>query len=324
MTSARLASASLPLTLALACGGGPAATTASAPSSTGDDPQVTTTGDAPTSTGAIPDASTGTSAGASTTTDATTGTSDDPGVTSDATTGASTTDATTGTTGAPSTGEQTAGTSTGDTTQADSSTGEPDGLGVLSGECGLLDAMELDSPEPFVVSNAIDFGALGFDYDLLTEGGKQVHDEGNLNAGSLHSEIVAHEVLARCEGAVLLATEGAVAYVDPMGKKTDLLVELDGLKIGVSVVRAVGFPKDDPYTVAQAETILTKKLGDIQASSANVAPEDAWVKQILHVVAYAPMHRESVLAAYAALDPALRGDTVLVVSVTDGEDAFIY
>jgi hypothetical protein len=109
-----------------------------------------------------------------------------------------------------------------------------------------------------------------------------------------------------------------------MGKKTDLLVELDGLKVGVSVVRAVGFPQDDPYTPAQADDDPQEEARDILVSSANVAPEDAWVKQILSVVAYGPMHRDSILAAYAGLDPAIKADTILVVTVTDGDDLFIY
>ena len=250
------------------------------------------------------------------------------GSTADDTSGGTdtTTDGTTGTTG--TTGDTTGDTSTGttgDTTDAGSgTTGAPDGLGAIAGDCGLLDAMELESPSPFVFSNEIDFGVVGYDYDLLTAGGQQIKDEGGLNDGSLDSEIVAYEVLARCDMAVLLKTEGTIVYTDPMGKKTDLLVELDGLKVGVSVVRAIGFPQDDPYTVAQAETILKKKLGDIAISSTNVAPEDAWVKQILSVVAYGPMHVESVLAAYAGLDPLLKADTILVVTVTHGDDAFIY
>lgn len=213
---------------------------------------------------------------------------------------------------------------TGDTGGSTGTTGDPDGFGVISGECGLIDAMELESPSPFVFTSAIDFGVIGYDYDLLTPGGQQIADEGGLNDGSLQSEIVAYEVLARCDMAVLLKTEAKIIYQNPMGKKTDLLVEFDGLKIGVSVMRAIGFPKDDPYTVAQATTILKKKLGDIQISSVNVAPEDAWAKQILSVVAYTPMHVDSVLTAYAALDPMLKADTILVVSVSNGDDTFIY
>jgi hypothetical protein len=261
----------------------------------------------------------------------TTGTTADTSTADPTTTDPGTTGTTTETTGTSDTGDTTGTSDTGHTSDTgdtgdtgDTSTGTRDGLGVLYGDCGLIDAMELDSPEPFVFTGSIDFGVVGYDYDLLTPGGQQVYDEGNLNPSSLYSEVVAYEVLARCEGALLLKTEATIVYQNPMGKKTDLLVEMDGLKVGVSVVRAVGFPQEDPYTPAQATTILQKKLSDILVSSANVAPEDAWVKQILSVVAYGPMHLDSILTAYAGLDPATRADTILVVTVTDGDDAFIY
>lgn len=319
------------LALLLACGGdGGTTTTESA--STGDT-SSTTAADTTSTSSATTSTSTSTS-DEPTSTSTTTGELTDTGVgptpettttTGDLTTGdLSTTTTTSSTTtfdDTTTTGDTTPGTST---STGDTTTGEPGELGVLSGDCGLIDLMELESPEPFVFTGAIDFGVVGYDYDLLTAGGQQIYDEGNLNPGSLYSEIVAYEVLARCETAALLKTEATIVYTNPMGKKTDFLAEIDGLKIGVSVVRAVGFPKDAPWTVAQADTILKGKLGDIQLSSANVAPEDAWVKQILSVVAYGPMHKESLLTAYAALDPALKADTLLVITVTDGDDAFIY
>ncbi len=227
-----------------------------------------------------------------------------------------------GTTGQADTGTTTSEASTG--ASSDGTTGPDPGLGVLSGDCGLIDAMELDSASPFTFQGAIDFGMVGFDYDMLTPDGQAVFDAGNLGGSSLHSEVIAFEVLARCEGADLLATEGEIVYTDPMGIKTDILVQIDGRVVGVSVTRAVGFPFDAPYTEAQAADLLTGKLEDILASTANVAPRDAWVKQILHVIAYADMHAQSILAAYATLPPEITADTILVVTVTDGDDAFIY
>jgi hypothetical protein len=321
MTAARLrrTSPSLLLALALACGGPhPGATTEAAGAS--DSGTTSTTGGVTTEAGDT----TGIEPTASTTT--TTTTTGDPTDGLDPTTGDATTSTTawTSTSAADTTTTDESTTDPDTTTGTTGTTGDPGGLGVISGDCGLIDAMELTSPQPFVFSGAIDFGLDGFDYDQLTPGGQQLHDEGNLNASSLHSEIVAYEVLARCEAAALLKTETTIVYNNPMGKKTDFIAEIDGLKVGVSVVRAVGFPKDGPYTVAQAEAILTDKLSDIPKSSANVAPEDAWVKQILSVVAYGPMHRDSLLLAYEGLDPALKGDTLLVITVTDGDDAFIY
>lgn len=305
----------------LACSASPG-TGATGGSSSGDSDATQTTDIAQPSTSAqsTTDAELPTSTGATTSSASTSGTTLDPTTTADPSTSTTTTlgDTTEAVASTSST------TTTTESTTSDSSTGDSDALGMISGECGLIDAMELESPQPFVFANAIDLGAGGFDEALLTPGGQQMIAEGGLNDGSLKSEVIAFEVLARCDMASLLKTEGKIVYTDPMGKKTDILLEMGGHKVGVSVVRAVGFPKDDPYTVAQATTILKKKLGDIQISSQNVAPEDAWIKQILHVVAYGPMHVDSVLAAYEALDAPLKADTILVVSVTDGDDSLLY
>lgn len=306
----------------LACSASPSSSTggestsdaSTATSSSDSSASAPTTGTAQPTTSSDPSTSTGTSTDDPGTSTATTTVDPSTSSTSDASTGPLLSTGDTGSTTADDT------TSTGD----DTTTGGSDGLGELSGDCGLIDAMELESPQAFTFANTIDLGVGGFDEALLTPGGQQMIAEGGLNDGSLKSEVIAYEVLSRCDGATLLKTEGKILYKDPMGKKTDILLEMGGHKVGVSVVRALGFPKEDPYTVAQATTILKKKLGDINISSENVAPEDEWIKQILHVVAYGPMHAESVLAAYAALDAPLKADTILVVSVTDGDDSLLY
>ena len=68
----------------------------------------------------------------------------------------------------------------------------------------------------------------------------------------------------------LLKTETEIVYTDISGKKTDLLVTIGGIKWGVSVTRAVGFPRDDPYTVERAGQLLEQKLSGVIASTANV------------------------------------------------------
>lgn len=273
---------------------------------------TTATDDPVTSTGPIDATGSGTTGSGTAPLDTTTGGStDEPGTT-------------TAPDGSTSDSGTTAADDTTDSGSSEGTTGPDPGLGVISGDCGLLDAMELDSPSAFTFQSAIDFGMVGFDYAMLTPGGQEIFDDGNLGGSSLHSEIVAYEVLARCDGASLLATEAEIQYTDPMGIKTDLLVEIDARVVGVSVTRAVGFPFDAPYTEMQAADLLTGKLEDILASTANVAPRDAWVKQILHVIAYADMHAQSILAAYATLPPEVTADTILVVTVTHGDDAFVY
>lgn len=199
-----------------------------------------------------------------------------------------------------------------------------EGLGDISGQCGVLDDAEWNASAPFLFRNSLDFGTAGFVESELSVGGAEVLADGNLNVGSLHSEITAYEALYRCELAELIKTEGEVDYFNPDGKKTDFVVWIDGRKVGVSVVRAFHYPPSNPYTVAEATTVLNGKLSDILVSAANAKPQDAWERSMLHVVAYDSSYADSIEAAWATLDDVVRADTILVVTVTDGNDDFIY
>lgn len=203
--------------------------------------------------------------------------------------------------------------------------GEPlDGYGDLSGMCGDIDLEDVESPSPELLENLLDFtGSPAFDPALLSPGGQQMYADGNLGGSSLYSEIFAYEVLWRCDGAELLKSEAEIVYAIE-GKKTDLLVQIDGEKVGVSVVRAESYPEGADYPVSQAYDVLFGKLADILQSSVNVAPEDAWKKQILAVMAQTPAHADAIEQAYAMVDAATKADTIVLVTVTEGDDAFLY
>jgi hypothetical protein len=196
-----------------------------------------------------------------------------------------------------------------------------DGFGSIMGECGVIEPNELDAGSPpFEVDNAIDF-LRPFSTELLSEGGQTIFFDVNGGGSSKESEAIAFDVLYRCELATLLKTETEIVY-DTMGKITDLLVEIDGQKVGVSVVRAFAFMAD--YTVQDALATMTDKLSDIQESSANVSSSDAWSKQILAVIAEKPENGVAVMTALPMIDAATRGDTIVIVTVTNGDDTFIY
>jgi hypothetical protein len=196
--------------------------------------------------------------------------------------------------------------------------------GQLSGPCPEFGVTELTSQSAFYFDDSIDFGSQAYDYALLSTGGKKIYDDGNLGGSSIYSEVLSFEILHRCDLAELLKTETEIAYQDSGGKKTDLLVEIDGHRIGVSVTRAYAYPPDNPYTVAQAQALLDGKLSDILLSSANVAPVDAWDKQVLHVLAYSDQYAVSLAQAYALIDAATKADTIVDVTVTNGDDAIVY
>ncbi|MDF1561592.1 MAG: hypothetical protein P1V51_01040 [Deltaproteobacteria bacterium] len=200
------------------------------------------------------------------------------------------------------------------------------GFGGLSGDCWVLDT-ELTDPTPSIHVNHLDFALDPYDhpadYDQLTPGGQVIIDTQNAGGSSEYSELFSYEVLARCEGAALLKTETEIVY-DTAGAITDILVNIDGQKIGVSVTRAMIWPLDDPFPVSVAQARLEDKLAGVIASSANVSAGDAWVKQILHFIAYGQEHADSLVTAFDLVDPALKADTIVYVTVSDGDDLFIY
>ncbi len=200
------------------------------------------------------------------------------------------------------------------------------GFGAISGECGVLDT-ELTDAAPSYVENHLDFGADPYDSaDLskLTDGGQIIMTTPNAGGSSIPSEAFSFEVMARCELATFLKGEMQVTYTNPSGKRTDELVEIDGLKIGVSVTRAMKWPITTVMTQAEAKSLIEGKLSDILLSSANVDASDRWHKQILHVFAVSQDNANAVHAAWQTVAASTRADTILLVTVTDGDDAFIY
>jgi len=201
------------------------------------------------------------------------------------------------------------------------------GFGDITGMCGVIDAPELDGTTPMWFAGELTFAHRyndPADRGELTASGLQVVLDGNAGGSSIFSEAFAMEWLARCELATLLKTETQIVYTDPNSKKADLLIELDGRKVGVSVTRAVTFPFGDPYTLDAATLLIERKLDDIQLATAAAAPEDAWSKQLLSILAYDQQHADVAMQAWSALDAQTRDDTLVIVTVTSGDDLFIY
>jgi len=202
----------------------------------------------------------------------------------------------------------------------------PSGFGTLSGMCGVLAQMQLTGSTPELFTTTFTFARAYMDpadRGLLTPGGRRLAETPNAGGSSGLSEVFAYEELARCEMAALLKTETEIVY-DTAGKITDLEVQIGTHKIGVSVVRAFGYPLGTEYPLASAQTLITRKLRDIQESTANVSAADRWEKQILAVLAWDDQAAEVVTQAWAMADAQTRADTIVVVSKTAGDDQFIY
>ncbi|HJL15317.1 MAG TPA: hypothetical protein RMH99_06670 [Sandaracinaceae bacterium LLY-WYZ-13_1] len=201
-------------------------------------------------------------------------------------------------------------------------------IGAITGACGALDD-ELTSDSPHWLEQTAtypDGWNLAME-DALSEGAREILADGTAGGSSGYSEAFAFELLHRCEGATLVASETEIEYTTE-GSLTDVLVEIDGAPIGVSVTRAVSITgactREDGYSATRATELLTDKLDGVNESSRNVDPAFAWVKQILFVHADTPTAAAALRDAWDGLDADLRADTVVFVSVSEAMDGFLY
>lgn len=202
--------------------------------------------------------------------------------------------------------------------------GQLAGYGVISGDCGPLSLVDLNAATPTTYENRIDFAMNAFDAGVLSDGGHRMFNTPNAGGSSGNSEVFAFEVLHRCEYAELAATETEVSYTPTTSKKTDIVVNIEGQVVGVSVARAFKYPPGSALPVSDARNLLNGKFSDILVSTQNVNPPWQWNKQILHVLAYDDVAKQAVIDAAAQIDPSVRADTILFITTTDGNDAFIY
>ena len=203
----------------------------------------------------------------------------------------------------------------------------PGQVGIITGGDGVINAGNISSDTPSLFSNSIDFGADGYsdsDFDNLDSGTQSIISAGNQGGSTLLSEGFSFEILSRTQGALLLKTGMVILYDDATGKRTDYLVSIDGLKVGVLVSRAVGFPVAGNFSFDDGLILLERKLNDVLDSTANVSAEDLWEKQTLHIFAYSQAIAGNLQSAYATLSDDLKSDTIVLVTVTNGEDAFLY
>lgn len=209
---------------------------------------------------------------------------------------------------------------------AEAASGNDAILGTLSGPCGVVDAL-LGAPSPSLSQSTLSFVAgESFDKPSLSLGGQRIFDTPNAGGSSVESEIMSFEVLHHCDGAKLLKTETEIEYLPPDGNGppsiTDILVEIGGKKVGVSVTRAYK-PPSQTLSDADVKTLLEKKLEGVNRSSERVKPADKWVKQILHVFAATKDAADAVVRVLPQISATLRADTIVLLTRTVG-GGFVY
>lgn len=200
------------------------------------------------------------------------------------------------------------------------------GFGTLSGQIGALHPLDLDSSSPALFSETLDFGAHPYDesdFALLTPAAQEVILDGGAVGSALVASAFACEVLVRAELASLLRTEAEILYQES-GPLADFELEVDDFLLGEDTARAFAFPWGTPLSQGAASSLLQGKLADLLLSVANVEPPGLWRKGVLVVFTPTVADAATVAAAWSALDANVRGDSVVVVVVTEGDDSWLY
>jgi hypothetical protein len=194
--------------------------------------------------------------------------------------------------------------------------------GVISGACGsITDAVQ--SSQGTLLQTTYTFeDEASFDSASLTGRAKKRYDEPNAGGSSKCSEVMSMQLLIDCEGATVLKTETDIVY-DTEGKIADYLVDIGGIKTGVSVTRAYKGPVVDVYTLDDANTLLEKKLSGLVEAQTNVSAEDAWQASMVHIWTLHPAWADTVAQAWNALDEATKGNALVLITVEEGSDYIV-
>ena len=156
----------------------------------------------------------------------------------------------------------------------------------------------------------------------MSPGGQTLFDTPNAGGSSTESEAMSFEMLHHCDGAKLLKTETQILYQPPSTTApntiSDILVEIDGKKVGVSVTRVYKPASQPPMTDDAVKALLEKKLVGIKRSSERVLPQDKWVKQVLHVFTVNKVGTDAVARVLKNISAADRADTIVLVTQTTG------
>ena len=184
------------------------------------------------------------------------------------------------------------------------------GAALVSGQAQLLQTeYSFDDPESFK-SDGLEPQAL------------KRYEEPNAGGSSRCSEVMSMQLLIDCEAASVVKTETEMSY-DVEGKIADYLVEIEGVRAGVSVTRAYKGPMGDVYSQEDASELLTKKLDALIQAQSNVSEGDSWEVSLLHVWTLHASWAATVASAWEALDAETKADHVVLITTELGSDYIV-
>jgi hypothetical protein len=110
----------------------------------------------------------------------------------------------------------------------------------------------------------------------------QIMTEPNAGGASVVSEALSMELLHRRFGATDVTTEMAIQYWCNNWKKIDYIATIHGIRTGVSVTRAMGYPEASSFTEDDAHRLCYKKLYGLVVARAGISRSCSYDRSILH------------------------------------------
>jgi len=160
-----------------------------------------------------------------------------------------------------------------------------------------------------------------FDKIVLSVGASRVRDTPNAGGTSVASEVMSFEAMRLLTGAQLSRTEMELEYY-PRGKITDYSVVMpNGVRMGVSVTRALKYR--GTFTRTDARVLLEKKLFGITESTRTVVGE-TWPKQVLHVLVHEAYVADVLAAELENLSADLRSNTTVLITLVHNAKWMFY
>ncbi|RQM19652.1 hypothetical protein B5M09_010993 [Aphanomyces astaci] len=156
--------------------------------------------------------------------------------------------------------------------------------------------------------------ALGRDASLVLR-------EPNAGGQSVVSEALSMEYMHQMFGAVDVVTEMQIQYWSSNWKKVDYICTMHGQRIAVSVTRAMKFHKNEPFTTADAQVLLRKKLHGLVVAKTGVCRAQRYVKSILHIWCQTKAIADTIATCYEAIVAELEiVDNVVLMATVALED----
>ncbi len=149
---------------------------------------------------------------------------------------------------------------------------------------------------------------------------------GNAGGNSDISEMMSIEYYIRSCKATNFLFETEIQYCVNY-KMVDYICDVDGRRVGVSVTRAMGYPRPEDFTYARALRLLHKKLYGLIVARNAVCKKQSFKKSILHVWCQNLRIAKLIKKAYSSFsinDYGLDIKGFVILHITVCKDSYIY